>query len=706
MSIFSKIFKKNKVVQNSLDLVNINNFIVYPDESFYEEKENIELYKEFNNYYKEILNTHKSVTSKEFNIKEVDINLYTDIIKKLLFELDYTLDLVNNSEERNNINIKILYLKLKHYQNEINNYKNKLFIKLKVLNELYKRHIFSKNKREAIKSEITNIEFKIVISQSNFHALNLEINNYSSIINYTSLKEVDEKDYLYERDKSIKRYMSVFDLNYIENNSLSLVNMVANELILEKYLFTNKFDLESEFESIKEAHTTIEMKIQKLNIIIDKYMALKETTSKENKDLIKTIYDYKYLSIKGNHINNLVSINFLTFYKEELEYYENLILSEIEVFAKDKDKRMLDIYSKEFVNFRINEYERLVKLVRKLISCSNQNTFENRIILGIIFSLNNPKIIKEFFEKFYVDRNYFRDAGVVFYEKLYVWEEYIPLKSIMQIYKNGTSDNEFVQTLSSLYDLLNVECSKKEVKKIYEGVTKINTLDINYFKDFLIDASERDYIREVYDKLNYNGESYEVFLPSTINQINLSEFCKVYKHIDSDRAKANRLHLIINSDFNLNELHIVSAYSYDREIILYLNIKRPIKIISFESNPNYLLCAHEIIFDNILNEKTLNEECFYELLKDLFYELSPFRYNCLTKYITFRVNEFDIRLKMDNSGMHTFSYVSAEDFETYRRKVINKIFNKVAKVVRGFNDLYMSNYFGNATSLEIKLSHI
>ena len=40
MSIFSKIFKKNKVVQNSLDLVNINNFIVYPDESFYEEKEN------------------------------------------------------------------------------------------------------------------------------------------------------------------------------------------------------------------------------------------------------------------------------------------------------------------------------------------------------------------------------------------------------------------------------------------------------------------------------------------------------------------------------------------------------------------------------------------------------------------------------------------------------------------------------------------
>ena len=35
MSIFSKLFKRNKVVTSSLDLVNINNFIVYPEESFY-----------------------------------------------------------------------------------------------------------------------------------------------------------------------------------------------------------------------------------------------------------------------------------------------------------------------------------------------------------------------------------------------------------------------------------------------------------------------------------------------------------------------------------------------------------------------------------------------------------------------------------------------------------------------------------------------
>lgn len=219
----------------------------------------------------------------------MDINLYTDIIKKLLFELDYTLDLVNNSEERNNVNIKILYLKLKHYQNEINNYKNKLFIKLKVLNELYKRHIFSKNKREAIKSEITNIEFKIVICQSNFHALNLEINNYSSIINYTNLKEVDENEYLSKRSKRLERYMGVFDLNYKENKSLSCV--VANELVLESYLFLNKKNIMEDINSIKNN----KLDLNTINMLIFMYSSLIEyTNDKTLQDDLNKLFKEKY----------------------------------------------------------------------------------------------------------------------------------------------------------------------------------------------------------------------------------------------------------------------------------------------------------------------------------------------------------------------------------------------------------------------------
>ena len=373
MNLFSKLFKRNKVLTNSLDLVNINNFIVFPDKSFYEKKENKELYKEFNNYYKEILNTRKSVTSKDFNIEEVDINLYTDIIKKLLFELDYTLDLVNNSEERNSVNIKIIYLKLKHYQNKINSYKNELFIKLKVLNELYKKHIFSKNKREAIKSEITNIEFKIVICQSNFHALNLEIKNYSNILNYTSLKEVDEKDYLYERDKSIERYMSVFDLNYIENNSLTLVNMVANELILEKYLFTTKIDLKQEvsdiyIEKCRDSEKVLNT-LEFINNIIDKYMAISKFTGKEKEDFIKLVFDKKYNLIKCNYNECPILFRDVTFYKDELEYYDICLLKDLNTFINDRSINDRSIFKdyKDLIKEVKRKYkkEKIDKIVKK-----------------------------------------------------------------------------------------------------------------------------------------------------------------------------------------------------------------------------------------------------------------------------------------------------------------------------------------------------
>ena len=679
MSIFSKLFKRNKVNTEALGLINLNSFIVYPDKSFYEEEENKRVYREFTDSYKEVLNTHKTITSKDLNLKEeINVKLYTEIINKLLFELDYTLDLVNNSEERNNINIKILYLKLRHYQNEINNYKNEVFIKLKVLNELHKKYIFSKNKREAIKSEITNLEMNIVMCQNNFNALNMEINSYSSIINYSELKEADEEAYLFKRNKRLERYMNVYGLNC--KSDVSISSVIANELILEKYLFTNNFDLESEFESIKETHTTIEVKIQKLNTIIDKYMALKEITSKENKDFIKTIYDYKYLSIKENHIKNLVGINFLTFYKEELEYYENLILSEIDVFAKDKDKKVLDIYSKEFVNFRINEYERLVKLLRKLISCSNQNTFENRIILGIIFSLNNPKIIKEFFEKFFVDRNYFRDAGVVFYEKLYDWEEYIPLKSVMQIYKKGTSDDEFVQALSSLYNLLYVECSEKEIKKMYEGVIRVKRFFPNTF-DGKTDASESDYIREIYEILDC--EECKIYIPSTLNYINLTELSKVYEQNDPRFFSDHDFNLTIEKDLNYKELYIVNV---DNKIsTLCINTKHPIEKLTFKSSNGTRHRFEKIIFDNILNEEMLNEECFYELLKELFYQDSQGYCNCQTKYIIFKVNNFSICVRMDYSAFELLTYfpnIYAEGFEVCRRKIINKILEEVYNVTQ------------------------
>ena len=140
---------------------------------------------------------------------------------------------------------------------------------MKVLNELHKKYIFSKNKRETIKSEITNLEMNIVMCQNNFNALNMELNSYSSIINYSELKEVDEEEYLRKRSKKLERYMNAYGLNYKSDTSIS--NLIANELILEKYLFTNKKDI---LKSISEGKNSYLNKLETIDSLIYKYSAL------------------------------------------------------------------------------------------------------------------------------------------------------------------------------------------------------------------------------------------------------------------------------------------------------------------------------------------------------------------------------------------------------------------------------------------------
>ena len=696
MSIFSKLFKRNNVNTEALGLINLNSFIVYPDKSFYEEEENKRVYREFTDRYKEVLSTHKTITSKDLNLnEEINVKLYTEIINKLLLELDYTLDPINNSPERNSVNIKILYLKLRHYQYEINNYKNEVFIKLKVLNELHKKYIFSKNKREAIKSEITNLEMNIVMCQNNFNALNMEINSYSSIINYSELKEVDEEEYLSKRSKKLERFMNAFGLTYKSNDSIS--SLIANELVLEKYLFTNNFNLESEFESVRNK----EEKLNFINTIIDKYMAMHRFAGKEDKKFIKSVFDSKYKLIKYRYITNPVLFEDAAFYDDELSYYENCIQSEIQAFIKDKDKKFFNAYSKEFVNFRIKEYARMVRLVKELISDSNQNIWQKSITMGIIFSLNNPKSIREFFKKFGVAKYHFEDEGVVFYEELYDWLGHIPLESVMQVYKNGSSNNDFIQNLSLLYNLLYVECSEKEVKRIYEGVTNIKSF---YREDFKgkTDASKNDYIREILDKLNYDGKRCKLYIPSTIDGwICLTEFYKAYMQNDN----CGQLYLTIYSDYNLRELSIANTDNPFKKMILNINVRQPIEEISLRF---YNDSVQTITFDNILNEKMLNEKYFYELLKDLFYRDSQGYCSCRTDRIVFKINNFYLCVSMDYSVtelLFDFPDIYDKDFEVYRRKLIKKILDEVYKVTQ--QPRYRSDVESRfVNSAEIKQLHL
>ena len=125
MKLFNWLFK-NSSKSNNVNLVNLQDFIKMPSSSFYD-KHN----EEYQIYYKEytkVLKEKQSLTSVDITINE-DINLHINNITRSILELDKILDPVNNNAKRNNIDLKIITSKLKYYMIELNDFKDKLFIK-------------------------------------------------------------------------------------------------------------------------------------------------------------------------------------------------------------------------------------------------------------------------------------------------------------------------------------------------------------------------------------------------------------------------------------------------------------------------------------------------------------------------------------------------------------------------------------------------
>ena len=681
MSIFSKLFKRNNVNTEALGLINLNSFIVYPDKSFYEEEENKRVYREFTDRYKEILSTHKTITSKDLNLnEEINVKLYTEIINKLLIELDYTLDPINNSPERNSVNIKILYLKLRHYQYEINKYKNEIFIKLKVLNELHKKYIFSKNKREAIKSEITNLEMNIVMCQNNFNALNMEINSYSSIINYSELKEVDEEEYLSKRSKKLERYMNAYGLNYKSDTSIS--NLIANELVLEKYLFTSKIDLRQELsDGLREFHGKKEKVAEKLefiNNIIDKYKAISKFTGKENEEFIKLVFKNKYILIKCNYIEYPVLFKDVTFYKEELEYYNDCLLKEVNTFINDRS--IFKEYTYKMPLLTYGKYQKIGTSVRDLIKNNRAYYKENKVILGLILSLNNPMMIKNYFKNFKIETWYLRKVNVDLFENIYTWEEEIPLESLIYLCAskndktlvlNDVGINEgltrFLTPLFDIYKTLNILGNDYKFD-LYEGITNLGVKNRysnkthNEFKSHLKVVCGLKLVCGAIDNKKY----YKLNLPSTLKLLNTNVFDEIEDAYSTD--------IYVNK--NLETL-LVGKGNYS-----FIGLSSSLKRLALEEKVDTLQIS------NYFNENNYSKEKLYQLLMGVFRKDKNNKLECLLNTLIFNFDDFeDIRIdfnKFISNKVHSSRDVIYNIFD-YIDKYFTKKLNEYEKYAYAFD---------------------
>ena len=407
MNFLKRLFKKNNMTGLYLSLLDYN--IIFPNADFYNTEDNQLLTSEYNNKYKEILSS-RCKSSIDLKLDNINLNMYVNIISKLTIELHSISDILNQSEDRNNINLNIIINKLNYYKSILSEYKDKSFIKIKVLEDILKKRLLFHSKRSIIESEISNIKGKILICQNNILGIEKELNYYYSFSSNNIPKVDNEKEYLSNIYNMDYRFASMLKLNATYKNSISLSDICAIEILLEEYTYKNREsleELEEEYNNLLNSNIRRNVKLKKVNGLIDKYS-----------------------------------------YKQEMEYFETEMLNKITQIFKNNYKKITRSYRDYYVNvmhgIMFSELSRFYKVFIKIFRdtiTTKDNMYDIKEILksplytGLIFSIDNPIKLKAYFRNFEVKREECKDIN--FYDEIFEWYDKVPVDTIARlIYEN------------------------------------------------------------------------------------------------------------------------------------------------------------------------------------------------------------------------------------------------------------------------------
>ena len=337
MGWFKNIFKK-KVNINSNSLINLDDLIDMPEKKFYVSKD--KEIKKYISYYKELLKSDRYLTSVDFQ-SEVTINNYINSITKTIIELDYIMNLVNNSDKRNNVDLEIILSKLKYYVVLLNNYKEDLFIRWKALDIVSRRNIINVNKRDAIYRKINSIKNELIIINSNTRAINLEVSSYLDLISISNITLVSNEDEMIRNKfNKLKSYLYLFGIDNENIKELDISNIVYMEVMLENYLSSH--DVINDIKSLKMGN------IENIDVGIKKCIFLKEFSNIHVDDLLNDLIEkkFKYYEImfKEKPISEYV-IKYDGIY--ERDYLENIIYKYISEKNISGDIKNIIFYDKE-----------------------------------------------------------------------------------------------------------------------------------------------------------------------------------------------------------------------------------------------------------------------------------------------------------------------------------------------------------------------
>ena len=150
MNIFEKLFKKNKLNGEILCLVNLQDSIIMPPNSFFENNKNKELCEQYYQEYKRILSNKKTILSTHLKTIETDdIRVYIDILTSLEIHIH---DILSNPSNKgyNYEYVTNLLSRLNGYAHILKAIEEESFLRIAALSSLKSTPFLSHNKKSAI----------------------------------------------------------------------------------------------------------------------------------------------------------------------------------------------------------------------------------------------------------------------------------------------------------------------------------------------------------------------------------------------------------------------------------------------------------------------------------------------------------------------------------------------------------------------------
>ena len=566
MSLFFKFFKKSKLNQEVLCLVNLQDSIIMPPNSFFDNVKNKELCEQYYQEYKRILSNKKTILSTHLKTIETDdIRVYIDILTSLEIHIH---DILSNPSNKgyNYEYVTNLLSRLNGYAHILKAIEEESFLRIAALSSLKSTPFLSHNKKSAIDNEISRLQIQIFNAQKDIELINLQTNSCLSIIESLNL----EKNPKYYNDlrgrligyisafmpDSLKEYVQ----NYQNKNYLSLM-----QIKLEVLLFKNKNilkDLEYEFDILLEfTHLDRTARIHSINRLITKYMAIKEYKRIEDKELLYKLVEFKVNSYEIDYSNHREILHDCTRSKEEKEIMKEVFFKKVSTFMQTNC--VFEEYKK--FDFSKRDYRILANLINNAVK-NEYGVFDyGRILCSpeltmLLFSINNPYKMKEFFQNYQVsDCTYL--AATSLKRNMFEFEEYIPLETVMQltgVFLKNPHHKERILKDKELYDLYKIydyllynvlkalpysNCTNTDSQnyKIFDGITEINinrqtilfypNLVKTYNKEMaqgrkLVFPNSLKKLNIIVDNITYDGdflEHYEFELNEGLESLIISE---------------------------------------------------------------------------------------------------------------------------------------------------------------------------------------